>query len=107
MIVCGDFNSIPDSSVLSLILNQKDFVPNRFCNKDVRKAYEKVWSEYAQNKDINDIKGYLSSAYSHYRVVENNEEMDEFKLRMKRHPGFTNFTSCYHGTLDYIFHSER
>ena len=107
VIVCGDFNSVPNSSVFSLISDQKEFVSNKWANKEVKQAYAQVWEEYTKNKQMNNIKGQLKSAYQHYRKVENKEDYDELRLRMKMHPGFTNFTSFFHGTLDYIFHTDQ
>lgn len=43
IVVCGDFNSLPDSSVFSLIYNEKDFTHNKYYNDDVAKWYERVW----------------------------------------------------------------
>ncbi len=50
IIVCGDFNSLPDSSCLSLIYNQKEFRHNKhFTVGKSEIYYDQIWNTYNED----------------------------------------------------------
>ena len=46
IIMCGDFNSLPNSSVLSMIHHEEHYEKNKYHNKNIQKWYDKIWNDY-------------------------------------------------------------
>lgn len=61
VIVCGDFNSPPDSSSLTLFHNNHHIAKNSFHNKTFDEWYSRIWENF--QADSLAVKGTLSSAY--------------------------------------------
>ncbi len=80
LIICGDFNSLPDSDQIQLILKEKP----------VELQIKGFWK-----KKIRNLK--YKSAYSKYRQ----------KNTRNYHPSFTNYTRNFKGNLDYIFYAKK
>jgi len=83
IIICGDFNSLPDSNQIQFI-TKKNFVGDK---KD------KIWLKCG----VKTKKLRFESSYGKYRQ-KNKEYL---------HPSFTNLTPNFTGTIDYIFYNKR
>jgi len=97
IILCGDFNSLPDSNVIKYIYNEK---PDMGITIEVEAEKNKfiiqeIWDKYPNKFN-------LRSAYDSYKC-ENENEFDY----IKNHPDFTNFTLEFKGNLDYIIYSKE
>ena len=124
VIIAGDFNSVPNSTVLRMIYYQdweaemtqnKEYIGNFIHNKkekdliqeildkmDKRENFEKMINYLMKlSKEIWD--GYkLRSAYDSYR----NEVRSEKFGFLRNHPKYTNYTNKFIDTIDYIFYSK-
>ena len=77
LVICGDFNSLPDSRQIQLLLKEKTQITD-------------FWKKKHRNLKFR-------SAYSKYRQ----------KNQRSEHPSFTNYTGNFKGVLDYIFYSRK
>ena len=124
VIIAGDFNSVPNSTVLRMVYYQdweaemtqnKEYIGNFIYNKkekdliketldkmDKRENFEKMINYLMKlSKEIWD--GYkLRSAYDSYR----NEVRSEKFGFLRNHPKYTNYTNKFIDTIDYIFYSK-
>ena len=124
VIIAGDFNSVPNSTVLRMVYYQdweaemtqnKEYIGNFIHNKkekdliqetldkmDKRENFEKMINYLMKlSKEIWD--GYkLRSAYDSYR----NEVRSEKFGFLRNHPKYTNYTNKFIDTIDYIFYSK-
>ena len=124
VIIAGDFNSVPNSTVLRMIYYQdweaemtqnKEYIGNFIHNKkekdliqetldkmDKRENFEKMINYLMKlSKEIWD-KYKLRSAYDSYR----NEVRSEKFGFLRNHPKYTNYTNKFIDTIDYIFYSK-
>ena len=104
VILCGDFNSFPVSSVGSIMRNQDILNENGThwklsdCkSKNQKPKFKKVIKAFA-DKNLSPVLGTLTSAYDHY-----SKGMDANSCN----PPFTNYTLQFKATLDHIFFNER
>ena len=124
VIIAGDFNSVPNSTVLRMVYYQdweaemtqnKEYIGNFIHNKkekdliqeildkmDKRENFEKMINYLMKlSKEIWD-KYKLRSAYDSYR----NEVRSEKFGFLRNHPKYTNYTNKFIDTIDYIFYSK-
>ncbi len=124
VIIAGDFNSVPNSTVLRMVYYQdweaemtqnKEYIGNFIYNKkekdliqetldkmDKRENFEKMINYLMKlSKEIWD-KYKLRSAYDSYR----NEVRSEKFGFLRNHPKYTNYTNKFIDTIDYIFYSK-
>ena len=124
VIIAGDFNSVPNSTVLKMVYYQdweaemtqnKEYIGNFIHNKkekdliqetldkmDKRENFEKMINYLMKlSKEIWD-KYKLRSAYDSYR----NEVRSEKFGFLRNHPKYTNYTNKFIDTIDYIFYSK-
>ena len=124
VIIAGDFNSVPNSTVLRMIYYQdweaemtqnKEYIGNFIHNKkekdliqetldkmDKRENFEKMINYLMKlSKEIWD-KYKLRSAYDSYR----NEVRSEKFGFLRNHPKYTNYTNKFIDTIDYTFYSK-
>ena len=98
-LICGDFNSTPDSNVLKLIYRREPLVGNdsedNFKNK---KFIEQFWNE---SKDLKIRE--LRSAYDVYKV----SSVDDNSSYADNHPDYTTYTHEFSGNIDYILYSSQ
>lgn len=86
LILCGDFNSLPESEQIQLCLKENF---KGFEGRTIQTLFEQMKRKKRKIK--------FRSAYSKYRQ----------KNQRNMHPSFTNFTANFKGTLDYIFFNKR
>ena len=83
VIICGDFNSLPESDQVQFVLKPSFLGPEN----------NNMW----QKCDIRNKRLRFGSAYGRYRQ----------KNKRNLHPSFTNLTADFRGVLDYIFFNKR
>nr|CAG4713873.1 unnamed protein product [Naegleria fowleri] len=99
VILCGDYNSLPDSEVYDLITKGRALVPgkeikfNKHCEL-FRNGVEYVKST-SSSHHFHSSKQYLINPFPPAKSAY-------FEIYEKE-PEFTNYTSTFHGTLDYVF----
>lgn len=91
-LLCGDFNSLPDSGVLQFLLDSK--IPTHHPDfKDL--AYDGFMSRFSQA--VSPGSGHDSSQLIHRFAIK--------RAYQNGHLPFTNYTYDFKGILDYIFYS--
>lgn len=98
MILCGDFNSLPNSNVIKYIYRHApdmDSIKKGDVNKN-KKLIAEFWDEFTHHLD-------LRSAYDCYKNSILSSEPDY----TNGHPDFTAYTEEFSGTLDYIIYSSK
>ena len=93
IILCGDFNAVPDGNVVNLVLGKK-IPPTTDQNNDeiVKTELRRIYEVYLSAK----IQKTWESAYNEYNP----------KGKDHTHPEFTCYTERYHSTIDYIFFNK-
>ncbi|KAL4499815.1 hypothetical protein ABPG72_015164 [Tetrahymena utriculariae] len=93
IILCGDFNSLPNTNVVKYITDKKEpdlsRVEQQFQNNVLIKDMMAIHNMFSEMNLIN-----LKSSYDNY-------------LKTGKHPEFTNYTQNFKGTLDYIFYNPN
>jgi len=92
IVICGDLNSFPESSVVNLLSNIEGHVRNESYHHAPKKFdywYSRIWNDYTER--VSSSK--LTSAYSYY---------NQAKSPSAAHPTYTNYTRDFKATLDYI-----
>jgi len=98
MILCGDFNSLPNSNVIKYVYGiapDIDNIKKGEIEKN-KKFISELWEEYKHNLD-------LRSAYDSYKKDKIIEKYDY----ANNHPDFTVYTEEFIGNLDYIIYSTK
>lgn len=91
-LLCGDFNSLPDSGVLQFLLDSK--IPTHHPDfKDL--AYDGFMSRFSQA--VSPGSGHDSSQLIHRFAIK--------RAYQNEHLPFTNYTYDFKGILDYIYYS--
>lgn len=49
LIVCGDFNSLPESSSISLICDEKEFEKSKYHDEVSGSWFDKIWAKYDED----------------------------------------------------------
>lgn len=66
-VVCGDFNSFPHSSSVSIVYDTQEYAKNRYYVREPQKFdawYQHIWEQYQADEQVLDgVKGELKSAY--------------------------------------------
>lgn len=127
LVICGDFNSKPDSSVFHLMCNKEYDLTlddrshpidgiKAYRKAQGRQAFDQVVEDYENNVGpMSNIIGKLSSSYMLFNPA--NEPMTaqgpDLSLlewadsMMKSHQLFTMYTDQSHLTIDYIFYNPH
>ncbi|KAG2388945.1 hypothetical protein C9374_014345 [Naegleria lovaniensis] len=100
VILCGDYNSLPDSEVYDLITKGRAQIPGKEIkfNKNselVCDGVENVKSSTHSSHHSHSSKQYLLNPFTPAKSAY-------FEIYGKE-PKFTNYTSTFYGTLDYVF----
>ena len=98
IILCGDFNSLPNSNVLKYIYGDQPDTNNinrGDINKN-KKLIAEFWEENPHNMQ-------LRSAYDSYKSGNMSSKPDY----AENHPDFTVYTKEFIGTLDYLLYSSK
>ena len=129
ILICGDFNSLPNSLVLKLMyfdiereffentkklykinkISEDNLIPQKLYYQILRQPnestnFEKIQSNlYKLTKKL-----WFRSAYENYQIFKKNLEVNENDINYTdNHPQFTNFTRKFCGNIDYIFYSQN
>jgi CCR4-NOT transcription complex subunit 6 len=128
VIICGDFNSLPNSLVMKLMYydleksffsETKDNFINNKCTQEGDKSQRLFYQILRQKKERESFEKILNnmeqlsnkfrfrSAYENYQLMKRNIPFsnDNFNY-LHNHPQFTNFTGRFCGNIDYIFYSQ-
>ncbi|KAL9656274.1 hypothetical protein ABK040_007887 [Willaertia magna] len=92
LIICGDFNSLPNSEVYELMTKGETYLTKDFViyHKDSSlSSYVTIENDGKSQKFINPFGNELKSCYNEV---------------FKNEPSFTNYTRDFNGCLDYIFY---
>ena len=126
VIIAGDFNSVPNSIVLRMVYYQdweaemsknREYINNNFIhNKKEKDLIEETLEKMEKRENFEKMIKYLmklskeiwdkyrlKSAYDNYR----NEIKGEKYGFLRNHPKYTNYTSKFIDTIDYIFYSKN
>ncbi|KEG03660.1 hypothetical protein YYE_01684 [Plasmodium vinckei vinckei] len=107
MIVCGDFNSTPNSAVYQLLYKKKCCRTHNDLNSDEHGLLEYLPMSHNLNlKSAYAISNFLSQTINtdesiNNIIINNTIDLDQFE------PPFTNYTSNFIGCLDYIFYNDE
>ncbi|SCN62350.1 carbon catabolite repressor protein 4, putative [Plasmodium chabaudi chabaudi] len=107
MIICGDFNSTPNSAVYQLLYKKKCCRTHNDLNSDEHGLLEYLPMSHNLNlKSAYAISNFLSQTISSEEsinniIINNTIDLDRFE------PAFTNYTSNFIGCLDYIFYNDE
>ncbi|CAD2110121.1 carbon catabolite repressor protein 4, putative [Plasmodium vinckei] len=107
MIVCGDFNSTPNSAVYQLLYKKKCCRTHNDLNSDEHGLLEYLPMSHNLNlKSAYAISNFLSQTINadesiNNIIINNTIDLDRFE------PAFTNYTSNFIGCLDYIFYNDE
>ncbi|TNV78978.1 hypothetical protein FGO68_gene13172 [Halteria grandinella] len=118
IVVCGDFNSDPSSSSISLFYDSQEFVKNAYYGRNKNKFdqwYERILADLKSDPYYATIQGKLKSSYSQYKAFKDqipdypadSTGLTEFEAMIDGHQPYTNYTGDYKDTLDFIFHSKH
>lgn len=91
IIICGDFNSLPESNVINLVLNNTQV--------DIIKS---EWNKEYQIENMKKIKSFVEKNIRKF-VFKNAYEILPLK-RKEEKVGYTNYTENFKGDLDYILY---
>lgn len=94
IIVCGDFNAVPDGNVVNMILGRK-IPPTTDEKKEeiIKTELKRIYENYLASNIVKE----WSSAYGNYNP----------KGKTHTHPEFSCYTERYHSTIDYIFYNKH
>lgn len=98
ILLCGDFNSLPNSNVIRYIYGDKPDL-NNINRGDINKNKKLIgefWEENPHNMS-------LRSAYDSYKMGSMSDKPDY----AENHPDFTVYTKEFIGTLDYLLYSSK
>ncbi|CXI81381.1 carbon catabolite repressor protein 4, putative [Plasmodium berghei] len=107
IIICGDFNSTPNSAVYQLLYKKKCFPTHHDINSDEHGLLEYLPMSHNLNlKSAYAISNFLSQTINTEEsinniIINNTIDLDKFE------PPFTNYTSNFIGCLDYIFYNDE
>ena len=110
VIVCGDFNSTPNTASIHCMHDQK-FDENSssveaYQTEKGRKIYKIVEENSKDCPKIKQIAGTLASAYQNYNV-EPDTEKSWAENMVKCHPPHTMYLREFKGTVDWVFYSKQ
>ncbi|PHJ24839.1 endonuclease exonuclease phosphatase family protein [Cystoisospora suis] len=97
VVLCGDFNSTPDSAVYQLVVTGT-------CDRlhiDLTSDRHGLLSELNLGHHIS-----LKSAYAVSKALQEGLNPHDFCCLRLSEPEFTNYTSTYTGCLDYLFYTD-
>lgn len=128
VIIAGDFNSVPNSLVMRMVYyndwkaeytDDKEYINNFTFNKgemnlnkdfqekmETRESFAEVFTNLMDlSKKVND-RFFLQSAYASYRQTETGIRGGSRFSFLRNHPKYTNYTSNFIDTIDYIIFSK-
>ena len=118
LVLSGDFNSMPVSSVLSAFYGE-DIEDDETCTwpcpqvKRLKSKYVQVNTLYKRKRQLGHFKpvlgntGRLQSAYNFYQLPAGKTAYNESFSRDDTMPPYTNYKKKFKALLDHIFYNEE